>query len=226
LTGTPPVTITFVPQLNQSVAVTTSAGAVFDNVSPGDVVYIPGLSTGSQAGIFNGLNEGYWSILDVSSTRLVIARNPGAVYESFAETVTITSNASFQVFSSAGVQLDDTLSLVSGFSPALLQNYEIVAVTATSIDFISGTTLPPVATVTPGVNGVVVFAEAKSFIALETNQNIDVAINGNEAGFTVEPILAGDPNKVGVFQLTGTVYTLVATNKSTQPATVRVISVE
>jgi hypothetical protein len=226
LSGSNPKTITVTPQLNQSIAVTASAGSVFSGVVPGDVVYIPGLSTGDPAGIFDPLNEGVWSVLDATTTKLTLARNPGTVYASKAETVTIVDNYSFQVFSSAGVQLDDTLSLVSGFSVALLQNYEIVSVTSDAIEFISGTTLPNIASIVPGSNSIVIFSNAKSFVYLETNQRLDVSLNGNSSTFSVEPLLAGDPSKAGVFQLNGTVYTLIVTNKSTQPATVRVISTE
>jgi hypothetical protein len=55
---------------------------------------------------------------------------------------------------------------------------------------------------------------------------LDVSINGSESSFPVEPVLSGDPAKVGIFQLNGTVYSLNLTNRSTQPAAVRVISVE
>lgn len=161
----PSSTITVTPQLNQSVAVTASDGAVFGSVVAGDIVYIPGLSTGDSASIFDPLNEGVWGVLSATSSILILGRGPGAVYSSLAQTVTITDNVSFQVFSSDGVQLDDTLSLVAGFSPTLLQNYEIINITANSLDFVSGSTLPPIATIVPGLNSIVVFSNAKSWIA-------------------------------------------------------------
>lgn len=225
LSGSAPFTVTVTPQLNQSVAVTASSGSIFGNVVAGDVVYVPGVSTGDVPGIFDPMNEGYWSVLYATANHLILARNPGAVYSAKAESVTIASNSSFQVFSSAGVQTDDTLGLVLGFPVALLQNYEIVSVTADALEFISGTTLPNIETVVPGANSIVVFSNAKSFVYLETNQVLSISINGGVA-FSVEPILSGDPNKVGAFQLSGTVYSLVAQNKTTQPATLKVISVE
>jgi hypothetical protein len=224
--GSPPATITITPQLNQCVAVTSNAGAVFGSVVPGDLVYIPGLSTGDSASIFDPLNEGYWFVLNATASSLALVRPSGQVYSTLAQTVTIANNASFQVFSSDCVQLDDTLSLVTGFSPVLLQTYEIVSVTADSLDFISGTILPPLVNFAPGINSIVVFSNAKSWIALETDQNLDIAVNGSSTSFTVEPLLAGDPSKVGVFQLMGTVYSLAVTNKSTVPASLRILSAE
>jgi hypothetical protein len=219
-------TVTITPQLNQCVAVTASAGAIFGSVVAGDVVYVPGLSTGDSASVFDPMNEGIWSVLSATSTTLVLGRDPGVVYSSLAQTVTVSNNALFQVFSSDGVQLDDTLNLLEGFAPVMQQMYEIVGVTATSIDFVSGVTLPPTSTAVPGLNSIIIFENAKSWIALETDQNINVAINGSITSFTVEPILAGDPNKVGFFQLMGTIYSLNITNKSTLPATIRILSAE
>jgi hypothetical protein len=226
LTGSTPYTVTVTPQLNNSVALTASAGAIFSNVIPGDVVYVPGLTTGDPASILNTLNEGFWFVINTTSSQLILARAPGVTYTSFAQTVNITSNASIQIFSSSGVQLDDTLALLLGFSPVCLQNYEIVSVTATALEFLSGSTLPNISTIIPGVNSIVVFSNAKSWIALETDQNITISLNGNLASFGVEPFLAGDPCKVGKFELTGTVYSLLITNNSTLPASVRILSAE
>ena len=224
--GSPAITVTVACQLNQSVAVTSSAGSIFGACTAGDTVFIPGLSTGDPASVFDTLNEGYWSVLSATASLLMLARAPGAVYSARSEVATILADTSFQVFSSAGVQLDDTLSLVSGFSPVLLQNYEIVAVTANALEFLSGTTVPPIASVVPGVGSIVVFSDAKSWMALETDQNISVSLNGGTKAFDVEPLLAGDPSKVGMFQLTGTVYSLIVTNKSTLPATIKILSAE
>jgi hypothetical protein len=224
--GTPVVTVTVAQQLNQSVAVTSSAGAIFGNVVAGDVVYIPGLTTGDSASIFDSMNEGFWSVLSATASQLVLARNPGEVYSAKSEVATIVSDTSFQVFSAAGVQLDDILSLVSGFTTALLQNYEIVAVTADSIEFLSGTTLPPLATVVPGAGSIVIFSDAKSWLYVETDQNISVSLNGNTSTFNVEPWQSGDSERPGSFELTGTAYSLTITNKSTVTATVKVLSAE
>jgi hypothetical protein len=226
LIPTPPSsTVTITPQLNQSVALTALAGSVFGAVQDGDVVFIRGVSTGDSAGPFDPLNEGYWSVLSASASTLILCRMAGDVYSATAETVTVTAESDVQIFSATGVQVDDILRLVSGFPAALCQNYGIVSVTADAVEFLSGTTLPSVSAVVPGASNVVVFSDARSYVSLETDQNIEVSINGGTA-FTVEPILAGDPTKVGVFHLTGTVYSLSILNKSTVTASVRVMSVE
>lgn len=222
---TPVPTVTIVPQQNKCVVVTSSAGAIFGNVVEGDTVYIPGISTGDTASVFDPLNEGFWSVLSASTTTLVLARDPNLVYSAKGQTVSITSGNSFRVFSSDGVQLDDTLSFSSGFPMIALQSYEIVSVTATSIDFLSGVTLPPLTSVYPGSGSIVVFSNAKTWVLLETDQNLRVSINGGET-FTVEPILAGDSAKVGKFEILSTVYLLDVTNKSTQKANIKVLSAE
>ena len=223
--SSPVPTVTIAPQQNKCVVVTSSAGAIFGSVIEGDTVYIPGVSTGDVASVFDPLNEGFWSVLSATTTTLILARDPNAVYSAKGETVSITSGNYFQVFSSDGIQLDDTLSLTSGFPMIALQSYEIVSVTATSIDFLSGVTLPPLISVYPGSGSVVVFSNAKTWVLLETDQNLRVSINGGET-FTVEPLLAGDPAKVGKFEILSTVYLLDVTNKSTQKANIRVLSAE
>jgi len=225
-TPPPANTITFTVQLNQSVVVTSSAGSIFGDVEEGDVVYIPGISTGDSVGIFNSLNEGYWIVLSAAAASITITRNTGEVFSALTETVTILSGTSFQVFSSLGVQIDDLLQLGSTFPSVVRNTYEIVSVTANAIEFVSGVTLPPITTIVPGSAAIVIYSETKTFIYLETNQNISLTINGAATGISVEPILAGDPNKVGIFQLIGNVYQLSITNRSTQTAKVKLLQAE
>jgi hypothetical protein len=219
-------TITFTVQLNQSVVVTTNAGSIFGSVVEGDIVYIPGVSTGDSVSVFNTLNEGYWIVLSATATSLVITRDTNEVFSALTETVIITSGASFQVFSVLGVQIDDLLQLSSTFPTVTRNTYEIVSVTCDTIEFVSGITLPPITTIVPGLTSLVVYSEAKSFIYIETNQNISLIINGSATGVDVEPILAGDPNKVGTFQLTGNVFQLSIINKSTQAAKIKLLQAE
>ena len=227
LTTYPPtaVTITFTPQANQSVVVTTSAGNAFTNVLEGDVAFVPGISNNNPAGPFSTLNEGYWSVLRANPDTLTLSRFPGTVYQVWAESPVITDPSQFQVFSSCGVQVSDTLGLLHGFPKVMCQSFVISQVTADTIDFLSGDILPPITSIIPGDRSLVVFKNAKVFVYLETNQDVLISINGNEA-FKIEPWLAGDSKKVGSFQLSGTVYSLKVTNISPQPASIVVISAE
>jgi hypothetical protein len=215
--------VTFIVKANQTVTVTHSAGSVFTGVQVGDDVFIPGVSTGDTA-LFSTLNEGRWVVLAASGSQLTIVRETGTVFEGFTQTVAITANSQLLVFSSDGVQLDDMISFVSGFASSLLHNYSIVTVTSKFIEFESSAPLPD-QTVIPGVGSVAVYNNAKRFYYIETDQEVDVSINGNFVE-TIVPILAGDSAFPGVKAGTSILYSLAIANNSTQQANVRIITAE
>ena len=215
--------ITFTVKANQTVVVTHASGSVFSNVQVGDDVFIPGVSTGDTA-LFSPLNEGHWVVLAQSSTELTLVRETGAVFEGYTQTVAITTANQFLAFSSTGVQVDDMISFVSGFASSLLHNYSIVTVTSKFIEFESSAPLPD-QTVIPGVGSLAVYSNAKRFYYIETDQEIDVAVNGNVIE-TVTPFQAGDPLFPGIKASSSVVYSLVITNNSTQNANVRIITAE
>jgi hypothetical protein len=197
----------------------------FGGVQVGDTVYIPGLTTGDTAS-FSPMNEGYWVVLGVSSdlTTLTIGRTPGTVYEAAADNVSISNASQFQVFGSSGVQIGDTLDLVSGFSAQALRSYEIIRLTASSVDFRSSFPLANQILI-PGVSSLNVYSSAKTFITLETDQDLAVKFNGNtDESCRIEPFLAG--NIVGVLHKCGTVYSLRLKNRSACICSVTLISVE
>lgn len=215
--------ITFQIKSNQTALVTHSAGSVFSNIVVGDEIFIPGVTTGDTS-VFNTLNEGKWLVLAASSTQLTLVRETGEVFTGWSETVSISSNSQFYAYSSDGVQVDDVVRLISGFSSALLHSYEILTVTSKFIEFESMAPLPS-ETVVPGVGGVVIFESAKRWLYLETNQEVELVIN-SETVPPITPFLAGDDWKVGPYMTTSIVYSLVINNKSTQQARVRIIAVE
>jgi hypothetical protein len=216
-------TITITLQANQTAIVTSSLSLAFSGVQVGDDVFIPGVSTGDTS-TFSSLNEGHWVVLDATNTQLTLVRETGTVFSGLTETIGVTDNDQFMVYSSTGVQIDDVIQLVSGFSPALLHSYEILSVTYKYIEFESTSPLST-QTVTPGLGSIIIFEQAKRFIYLETNQEIALTINGRLTP-SIIPFLAGDNGKIGPWMTTSIIYSMVITNKSTQEARVRVISVE
>ena len=215
--------ITVAINLNQTAIVTHSAGAVFGNIQVGDDIFVPGVSTGDTV-LFNSLNEGHWVVLDATTTQLTLVRETGTVFEGTAEVVAITNVNQFLAYSSAGVQVDNVIGLISGFAASLLHNYEIVEVTSKFIEFYSSAPLPT-QTVVPGAGSIIVYDSAKRYLYLETDQEISVTINGLDA-VTIIPFKAGDSNYPGIYEISSVVYSLTITNKSTQQASVRIVSVE
>jgi len=215
--------LTVLVNANQTVTVTHSGGSIFGNVEVGDDLFIPGTTTGDTA-LFNSLNEGHWVVLAASGTTLTLVRETGEVFSGYSETVAITNNNQFYAYSSDGVQVDDVISLLAEFSPALLHSYEILTVTSKFIEFESTAPLPN-ETVIPGLNGLVIYDSAKRWVYIETNQEVQFVING-ETTPAVTPFQAGDEGKIGHFMASSIIYCLEVVNKSTQQARIRIIAAE
>lgn len=218
-------TLTITQQLNESVVITHSSGAVFGSVVIGDTVFIPGVATG-DTGPFDPLNQGDWSVLYATATALTLVRFPGKLYSGKAESVAVTSNSQVQAFSSDGVQEDDTLQLKTSFPNGVIGSYSLYRVTASTLEFYSGNPLPQLTSVVPGASSMVIHSEAKAYTCIETNQDIGLFINGSVSEIPVEPFIAGTKGKEGRFELKGTIYSLSITNRSTQIAIVTIRSAE
>jgi hypothetical protein len=221
-----PVTMTVLSNL--SIQVDCPTTNVFSNVAVGDVVFIPGAKTGDPDGPFSDLNSGFWSVLAVpSNTRIIMGRDPADVWEGVAETVTTTSVDDFQVFSSDGVQVGDTVDISAGFSQPAQRAFDITAVTYGWIEIRSTAPLGPETGVVPGILNFVVYTQRKRFVGIRTNQEIVVRYN-NDFGDTnrVEPLLAGVAGMEGSEHKFGSVWKLEIYNRSTVRANVRVATAE
>lgn len=216
--------MTVVIQGNQTATVTHSAGSVFSNVEVGDDVFIPGATTGDTS-VFSPMNEGHWVVLAASATQLTLVRESGIVFSGVAETVAVTANSQFLVYSSDGVQIDNVIGFISGFARSILHNYEIVEVTSTFIEFQSSAPLPTTSAIVPGAGSLVVYDSAKQYIYIESDQEVSISLNGLNSGVIV-PFQAGNRDYPALYEITSVVYSLTITNNSTQQASVRVISAE
>ena len=226
--------INITPQPNQTVTVTNTdiTGtplATWSSVQVGDNVFIPGVTTGDEV-VFNPMNEGLWIVLGISSDfkALTLGRVPGTVYSASTtiDSQVLDDLSEFQVFSSSGVQTEDTLDLMSGFSSQALRAYEIVGITPTWIEFRSSLPLAS-ETVVPGAGSLNIYSSQKSFISIETDQELAVKLNGDTSEHNrITPTLIDGGDRVGIFNKVGTVYSLSLKNRSTSVATVTLISME
>lgn len=221
------VAIALVVNQNLSVTATAQTGTPFSAIQAGDTVFIPGLSTGDPASPFNSLNEGWWTVLTASSTVLVLARVSGAPFSGISETVTPSDDVSFFAFSSSGTQIGDTLALSAGFAVSALSAYEILAVTATWVEFQSTLPLADQTGIEPGSVGIAVYTSAKRFLLIETDQEIVVQLNGGtDSSNVVAPILPGNCRFQGPFLKFGPVWQLTLINRSSAVANVMICSAE
>jgi hypothetical protein len=218
-------TLTIALQTNSTILVTHSGVSVFGSVQVGDVVFIPGASTGDTAH-FSPLNEGEWFVLAASATSLTLARSPDEVFQGASESTAVSADSQVQAYTPTGVQVNDTLDITGGFAASARRSFVVVAVTSSRVDFISVTPLAA-QTLAPGAASVTVYSSAKRYVAIESDESVALKFNGStDEGCRVEPILAGDPDLVGVFEKWGTAFSLSIKNRSTAIAEVLVISAE
>jgi hypothetical protein len=194
-------------------------------IQVGDVLFIPGLTTGDTLGPFNTANEGAWTVLVAGSYSLVL--NRVGLYSGVTETQTVTSNPQVIAFSAAGVQIADKVDVSAGFSPSIWNTYTITQVTASWFEISSPNPVPVQASITPGATGMLFYSIVKKWIRIETDQEIAARFNGDATNLNrISPVAAGDAENVGYQEKLGSVYTLYIYNRSLVPANISVWSVE
>lgn len=223
--------VTMTAQTNSTLSMAATAGD-FTAVVVGDVLYIPDTSIGdSVTSPYNSLNVGYWVVLskDGTSSTLQLARPSGSAFSGYSQTVAGISitNSTQQAFSSAGVQVGDSVDVSSGFAAVAQQSYQVVAVNPKWIEVLSTAALPISQTAVPGASGMLFYNGAKRFIHLETDQDCVLQLNG-DTGTTqrVTPWLAADPAQVGSYSKTGICWSLTVINRSSQNMNLIIITAE
>lgn len=186
-------------------------------VAVGDYVFV--------GNVFNLLNQGPWQIISVG-TNSVSVDNPGGVNEG---PLSLGSGyaTQFQVYSAAGVQINDTLVISGGFSPVTQGSYKVTAVLANSLQFYTPELLPQESNIQ--TTAISLYSEAKSFVYIEADSATNVIINGSAAG-TINPFimsgLLGATTRPGVYMLSSTVYSLSLQNNGVNPSSVFFAAVE
>jgi hypothetical protein len=198
----------------------TFTGGTLPNLSsvqPGDDVLI--------GTVFNQLNQGVWQVISKTTTSISVVNQSGYVQGP----ITLGSSYATQlrIFSSGNVQVGDTLVISSGFSPVTLGSYIVTQVTDNYIQFSYTGSLPTEGPITTEVG---VYSVAKSTIYLETDQNLELLINGALSGPVVTPMVSPTTKTnivfPGLFLLNSTVWSLSVTNNSITPANVTLLSAE
>jgi len=219
--------ITIAKNLDSSVNLSTGGGT-FGSVVAGDTVFLPGPTTGDSSTVFNALNQGYWTVIAVlSSTSLQLVRPAGTTFQYQNETQTLGSNGQLIAYSAAGVQVNDSVAIKSGFSAQTQGTYGLTAVTPGFFEVVSPTPLALESAITPGSTGLVFYNNAKRFIRLEADQNVAIQLNAStDASTIISPIIAGDDENKGWFELWGSVYQITAINKSNSILNLQLFSVQ
>jgi hypothetical protein len=194
----------------------TLGGGTFAGTIVGDVVFIPGLSTGDSATVFNESNTGFWTVIAVpSSTVVQLVRPAGTSFSATGEVVTLASDAQLQAFSADGVQVGDSVKISAGFSSISRRTYTVDVVTSTWFEVLSTAALASETGVLPGASGLIFYTDGKRFVHFEVDQDAVLQLDGDTGETnTVSPVQAGDPRQMGPFEKLGAVHKLVILNKS------------
>lgn len=219
--------VTVTVNANQTATFAATA-TTFSAVQVGDTLWIPGTTTGDTAGPFDPTNEGAWTVLSVAGDGSNFQASRGTnTFSGLSQTVTVTANAQFDVFSGAGVQIGDGVYVSAGFSSVVQRGYTVVQVTPTWFEVTSTATLPVSAIATPGATGIQFYQTAKRYIEIWADQECVVRLNGDTTDNNkVSPWQAGDITQAGSFAKAGIAWQAVVVNKSTATLNINVILAE
>jgi hypothetical protein len=170
--------------------------------------------------LFNSNNQGEWKIIAVSATSFSIA-NPIAVAEG-PIVLGVNFATQIQIYGAAGVQVNDTLVISSGFSQVTWGSYNITGVAANWLQFYTTSILPQEGPITTEV---AIYESAKKLVYLEADQTCAITINGQPVG-SVEPWIIYNTTKPGQYMLKSTIYSMAVMNSSTNGAHLLMASIE
>lgn len=170
--------------------------------------------------MFNVLNQGEYKIISKTSNSFTV-ENYTAVNEG---PITLGSEYADQIriYSSAGVQIGDTLVINQGFSPVTFGSYKITDVTDNYVEFYGTDVLPQETGIS---SALAIYSQAKNLIYLEADQKCEVTVNGTVVA-NMEPFIVNNSRQPGVFMLKSTVWSFSVANSTTDTAQCFVATVE
>lgn len=217
-------TVAIVVNANQTITMTI-AGGNFTGIVAGDTLWLPGTEEGVTSP-FSVVNRGFWKVMTAAAGQLVLRRAGDFDGEAQAG-ISITNANQMAAFSAAGVQVGDSVELISGFAAVNRGTFPVVAVTSSYIDFQSTIALAAETGVVPTAAGLAIYTNAKRWLRIEADQAVAVKVNGDTGTqHKIEPWVAGDVNNVGEYSRSGPTWGLSVLNLSTQAVNLTVISVE
>jgi hypothetical protein len=221
------VTVTLT--VNNNATMLFSSSVNISTAQVGDVVFIPATSTGDAASPFSESNVGYWVITTKnSSTSFSATRLPGETFNGVSEAVAVTASTQVVIFSNSPVEVGDSISISSGFSPVTLGYYTVSALSWNWIEFVSTNPLPLESAIVTGLTGLTIFSNAKRWVRIEADSNVVLRFN-NSTENTLELIprttLSDAP--VAWFDSWGLFWKLeIVNNNPTKGCTIILSSVE
>lgn len=174
-------------------------------------------------------NCGRFTVLSKTATSVTV-KNANAVNETF----TIIDTTKFLIFSNGGVgnqvQIGDTVTISSGFSPVIWGSYEIIEVTPDWIEVMAGSSVggfPLETNIVPGINGIIIYKSVKKFLLLAAQQKVSVLFNSDpQSSVFVEPIEPDNPERAGLLIKNGSFYRMSVKNETVHQCNVLIATAE
>ena len=193
---------------------TSTGGTPFD-------LGVAGMLVGDEVRIgaaFNANNQGKYKVLSLTTTSFTIqnelgqAEGPIVLGADFDDDV--------RAHSADGIQVGDKVDLIAGFSLASFGTYEITDVADNFIEFFSLEALPIESGVSNSPDAFLIYRDSKNFIYIESDQNLDIKINGSAVTNTLVPMRAGTNKKPGIFMSSSSIKSAEIVNTSQESANI------
>lgn len=199
---------------------TSTGGTLFDLITNGVVVGdIARIGSG-----FNAVNQGKYKIIALTATSFSVenevgqAEGPILLDADFADDINIHSQD--------GVQIGDKVDIIAGFSSVSQNTYEITDVSHDYIEFFSLDSLPVESGVSNNPSALLIYRDAKQFVYIESDQKLDIKINGSTVTNQITPMSAGTAKKPGVFMSSASIKSAEIENTSQSFANIFYVTAE
>jgi len=192
-------TVSIARQGNSSVVRFTFSVSPGTGIISGDEIYL-----GPNSGV-TALNQGIYPVVAASGNWVEVLA-PNMVNES----AVVTNTASdIYAYSAGPVRVGDSVRVSStSFNFGNRDEYQITKVTSRWFEVQNSNTVPE----GPITADIVIYDQLHKLTYLETDQPVNIYINGSSTAITVEPIQEGQGGLVGVFLWRGPVYSLSIEN--------------
>lgn len=220
----PTLPITVTVSVNNNATASLTLSATNSAVQVGDILFIPGTTTGDASSPFNSANLGYWQVVAVySSTSFSITRLAGETFNGVSETVSCPLGTEIVFFSQGSVLVGDQLQISGGLNPVSFGYKQITAVSWNWVEFVSSTPLPLESNVVMPANSINVFSSAKRWVRIETDSEVILKFNNStESSLRILPRTAVTGEVIGWFDSWGIFWKLEVVNPS-QTTTCKIV---
>jgi hypothetical protein len=194
------------------------------NVIGGTIWSLATVQIGDQIKIENAANvnvnnKGLFTVKAKSGTILTV-ENPNGV----SEVVTLNNGANITIFSAAGTQPGDNLTLASPFAETNRGEFTVLEVTADYVTFSANVIVPegPITGIQSG--GLVVYNRAYKFVYIEVESGEAAMLlnDSNDESHKVKPLNSEIP---GIYMKTGPVFKIEIKNlRNDIPLSLRVVA--